>query len=165
MEGFERYLRLVSKTMLVLGMAILAGLMFLTVADISGRAFGRSLSGAYQISELVQVGLICLAWPFATDTGAHVRVDFFLNRLPSRLQHTINIITSAVAVAIFGIISWQGIALVKMTRELGEVVGIIGIPLYPFQIFIPVGAFITSIVLLMQLIKLIRKRENNGGGV
>ena len=98
MEGFERYLRLVSKIMLVLSMAILAGLMFLTVADISLRALGHSLRGAYQISELVQVGLICLAWPFATDSNAHVRVDFFINRFPPWLQHKINIFTGAIYV-------------------------------------------------------------------
>ena len=164
MGTFERYLRFASKIMLVSAMAILAGLMFLTVADIGGRVLGCSLRGAYQISELIQVGLICLAWPFATDTGAHVRVDFFLTRFSPRLQHAINIFTCAIAVIIFGIITWQGIALVKMTRELGEVVGVIGIPLFPFQIFVPVGAFLTCIVLLMQLVKLIYKREITAGG-
>lgn len=150
--------------MLVLSMAILAGLMLLTVADIGGRAFGLSLRGAYGISELLQVGLVCLTWPFATDTNAHVRLDLFINKFPHWLQHKVNIFTCAIAVAIFGIISWQGIALVKMSCELGEIVAIVGVPLYPFQIFVPVGAGITCIVLLIKLIKLIRKRENNAGG-
>ena len=90
--------------------------------------------------------------------------SFFLTRFSPRLQHAINIFTCAIAVIIFGIITWQGIALVKMTRELGEVVGVIGIPLFPFQIFVPVGAFLTCIVLLMQLVKLIHKREITAGG-
>jgi len=151
MQRLEQYINSIANILLVVPLVLLAGLMFLTAADVIGRFFGHAITGAYQISEIMQVGVICLAWPFTTAILGHVRVEFFVLKLPAWIKNKINILNHLIAVLIFALIAWQGIELVKRSWELGELVGIIEIPLFPFQVVISVGASINCLVLLVQL--------------
>ena len=136
---------------MMVALVILTSLMFLTASDITARFFGNAIDGAYQISEIMQVWIICFAWPFTTANFAHVRLEFFIQKFPSWLRHKIDILNNLIVVLIFGLISWQGIELVKRSRELHELIGIIEIPLFPFQVAISIGAFANFLVLLVQL--------------
>ena len=162
MKQFERYVKVITNVLVGVSLIILACLMFLTAADITGRLFGKAIKGAYQMSEIMQVAIICLAWPFTTANFGHIKVEFFMTRLPSWIQNKINIFTHILSVVVFGLIAWQGIVLVKRSRDLHELIGIIDIPLFPFQVVIFIGAFVNCLVLLVQLGYLFTQSKEGG---
>lgn len=130
--------------------------MFLTAVDVIGRFFGRPISGSYQISELTQLWIVCLAWPLSIIKSSHVSVKFLIFRMPSVIKKISSILTHLIAMGVFASIAWQGLEMVKRSFRQVELVNILDIPLYPFQIAVPLGAFISFIVLLVQLFMLSR---------
>lgn len=157
MSGIEKYLDLVMKAVFVVSSALLAGLMFLTAADVIGRGTGYLIVGSYQIIEIMQVGLICLAWPMTTSKSGHIRVDFFLLKFPLRIRTKVDVINNLIVAAIFGILTWQGIELVRRSWELDELISIINIPLFPFQIVVPAGAAVSTLISILRAIILLRE--------
>ena len=161
-EQIDRSVKLISNILFAIGLAALAGIMFLTVADVLGRYLGHSIIGAYQVSEIMELWMICLAWPFAEAIDVHIRMDVVVSRFSKRAQNKIDIFTYILTLGVFCLIAWQGFELVKRNFELGELVGIIGIPLSPFQVVIFIGAGANCLVLFSKLLKLftyLRKSE------
>ena len=161
MERFVLYVKAVSNILFSISLFLLAALMFLTAADVTGRSFGNPIRGAYQISEILQVAVICLAWPLTTSAMGHVRLDLLVSRFSPWLQNKIDFLTTFLSLLVFVIITWQGVVLARRTIELGDLIAIIDIPLYPFVFVIPVGAFLNCLVLLIQLRNLLK--EARGG--
>ncbi|MEW6667048.1 MAG: TRAP transporter small permease [Thermodesulfobacteriota bacterium] len=158
-RNVERLFVMMSNTGVMLSMALLLGVMFFTTADVTGRVLGHPIPGSYQISELVLVWIVCLAWPFAAGTRVHVRMEILLLKLPPRIKETLEHLTSLLTLCVFGLIFWQGIEMIQMTIRLNELVSIIDVPLYPFLIIVPLGALLVCPVLLIQLAKSVAGRQ------
>ncbi|OPY78728.1 MAG: Tripartite ATP-independent periplasmic transporter [Syntrophorhabdus sp. PtaU1.Bin058] len=154
-EMLERWYKFVAKIPFAFAMLLMMALMFLTAVDVIGRFFGRPISGGYQMSELTQLWIICLAWPLTISISSHVSVRFFTDRLSAAIKRATDILMHLVAMGIFASITWQGLEMVRRSKEQAEVVNILDVPLYPFQIAVPIGAFISSIVLLVQVCVLV----------
>lgn len=152
METMERYTKGLANIFLMLGLFITAGLMFLTAFDVTGRSFGHSVPGAYQISEIMEVWIICLAWPVTELVKGHVEMDIVFTRLSRPTQHRIEIFTNLLTLGIFCLVIWQGITLVKRNFDMGELIPILQIPLYPFQVVISIAAAVNCLVLVVRLL-------------
>lgn len=147
-----------------IAMALLVGLMLLTTVDVIGRFFGHAVLGSYQISELVQVWILCLAWPLSVRLKAHVRVEFIASRFPKTLKKVIEYISDILILFVFALLGWQGIKNTLLSRELGDFVSIVEIPLYPFKLAIPIGALIACPVLLFSIIRALSKKRSERNG-
>ena len=152
METMERYTKGLANIFLMLGLFITAGLMFVTAFDVTGRSLGHSVPGTYQISEIVEVWIICLAWPFTELVKGHVEMDIVFTRLSRPTQHRIEILANLLTLGIFCLIVWQGIVLMKRNFNLGEVIPILEVPLYLFQVVIPAAAAVNCLVLIVRLL-------------
>ena len=157
LRRMSHIVKIIADSTALISMALVLGIMFFTTVDVTGRFFDRPILGSFQISELILVWIICLAWPFTIGVRGHVRVELFISALSERTQDIIGIITHLLALGIFVLFFWQGIEMIKLTLELEELVSIIEIPLYPFQFAVPIGALLTCPVIVMQLIALIKK--------
>jgi TRAP-type C4-dicarboxylate transport system permease small subunit len=149
----------VSNVGVMISMALLLCVMFFTTADVTCRYFGHPIPGSYQISELVLVWIVCLAWPFATWNKGHIRVEMLLLKFPQRVRETLEFMSSLLTLCIFGLIFWQGIEMIMMTIRLNELVSIIDVPLYPFLIVVPLGALLVCPVVLVQLAQWVAGRR------
>ncbi len=155
--------KLASSVLFGFSMALIVALMFLTSFDVIGRFLGHAIPGSYQMSELTQVWVICLAWPFTTRVLGHVTVDFVTSRMPPGLLRVFQIMAHVIGMAIFSTIAWQGIEMMRRSREQGELVSILDIPIFPFQLAMPIGGLVTFFVLLVQLCLLVAGRELKEG--
>ena len=156
-KKLDRVVTVIADVAASLSMALIVGIMFFTTVDVVGRFFDHPILGSYQISELILVWIICLAWPMTTGVGGHVRVEILISRFPRTIQNIIGLFTHLMVLGIFLLIFWQGIELIKFSAEMRELVSILDIPLYPFQIALPIGALLTCPLLLIQFVKLMRK--------
>ena len=46
---------------------------------------------------------------------------------------------------------WQGLERSMYARRVGEVMDVVNIPIYPFLLVVPIGAFFLSLELILQL--------------
>jgi TRAP-type C4-dicarboxylate transport system permease small subunit len=161
-KRLDRVVTVTADVVVMVSMVLIVGVMFFTTADVIGRFFDRPILGSFQISELILVWIICLAWPFTAGVRGHVRVEIFISRLPQTVQDVTGLFINLMTLGIFILLVWQGIETIKFTIEMRELVSIIDIPLYPFQFAVPIGALLTCLVLLIQLVKLVRNLKKGG---
>lgn len=103
-----------------------------TVADVIGRRIGLPIDG---VVDLVQLFVMAGAWlvmPFAFMTGAHVGVDFLVERMPRAPAVLFRSLATAVAVALLGLMVWYGYQTAEMRMMYGDRSQQLGIPIIWF---------------------------------
>jgi len=141
---------------------MLAVLMFLGSADVIGRyVFDRPIQGTMGVSQLLLAGVVFFSWGYTQTVGGHIRVTLFMSRLSRRSQTVVNLLMSLVALAIFSIITWQGVVVALSYWHQGRYVDIINVPLFYFQLLVPLGGFVTSLVLITQILHLITEMRKS----
>lgn len=155
----EKLIILFSNLGLLASMGLILAVMFFTTADVTGRIFGFPIPGSYQICELILVWVVCLAWPFSIGTKGHVRVEVLASKFPPAVQRPVELFALVLTLGIFVLLVWQGVKVVMLSIRLNELVSIVEVPLYPFQIVIPLGALLVCPVLLLQIVQLIAGRR------
>ncbi len=145
-----------------ISMILLASVTLLTTVDVVGRQFGHAITGAYQMSELSLVWIILFSWPLTEATKAHVNMDIVVSRLSKRTQRRIGFLGDCLALVAFCIIVWQGVVLVKRNFGLNEMIPIVEVFLYPFQIVIPAAAAINCLVLITRLCEFFKSTTGHG---
>jgi TRAP-type C4-dicarboxylate transport system permease small subunit len=96
-----------NSAMVVIGAIMLIGLTFIVGADITLRyLFNKPLGWVKEVSEytLVGLGFLVAAWILKDD--AHVKMDLVLNKVGSRTQTMMNIITSGISTIVVLITTW-----------------------------------------------------------
>ncbi len=124
MLGFVR--RLV-EFLAVLGVLAYGGAALVTVADVIGRRIGMPVEG---VVDLVQLCVVTGAWlvmPYAFLAGAHVSVDFLVERLPRTVLVPLRILAALTAFVLMALIAktgWDTFAIRTMFGDRSQQLGI-----------------------------------------
>jgi TRAP-type C4-dicarboxylate transport system permease small subunit len=93
--------------MVVVSAILLLGLTFIVGADITLRyLFNRPLGWVKEVSEYILVGLGFLVAAWILKDDGHVKMDLVLNKVGSRVQTMMNIITSVISTIIVLTMTW-----------------------------------------------------------
>lgn len=129
-------------------------LMLQGAADVIGRyLFNKPIIGTMERGELLLALMVFLSWGHTQIKKGHVNVELFISRFPPRAQVITNFATTFLALVLFSLIAWQGALSAKATYESGRLVYVIHWPLAPFQFFVPLGALILCLVLIVELVQ------------
>ncbi|WP_179151842.1 TRAP transporter small permease [Oceanobacillus senegalensis] len=140
-------------------------MMILTSLDALSRyIFSQSIIGAYEITEMyLMVILVFLSMSYVQKIDGHIRLDILFERLPSRLQDTLNIVYYLLGALLMGFIGYQGLLMSLNAWQNNLVMsGLINFPLWLSYIWVPIGSFlimIRQIILSIMLILGIPKEE------
>ena len=149
----EKLIRKITNTFCTIGMGMLVALMFLGTADVLGRYFfNRPIKGAYEISEILLAAIVFFGLAYALAVGGHVRVDTFISLMRPRTQAIAGIIISFLSFVIFVLIGWQGAELAMKSWKYHRLIDVIYVPIWPFQLLVPLGAFTVCLELINQLL-------------
>lgn len=163
MGGFERLQRAVRRTsygLCFFGMFFAIPLMLLTVADVFGRSFfNKPIPGSFELSEYMLAVIVLLGAGYTQQVKGHVGVDFLTRRLPDRLQAVLRALTTAAALAIVGLLIWQGFLDASQERAVSDQ---LRIPQWPFKMLVAVGGAVLWLELLMDLIAALRAAVGRG---
>ncbi|MBM3503098.1 MAG: TRAP transporter small permease subunit [Alphaproteobacteria bacterium] len=120
--AFLRAIDRLSFAFAVIAMAMLIGLVFSMVYEATARyAFNAPTRWSYDVSYMLNGGLIFLAAAFTLTGNNHVRIDFLSTRLPVRGQHAINFAVYALLfLPILGACTWAAIAAAWNAAITGE---------------------------------------------
>lgn len=148
-----RKLRILSRVLSRIGNLALAGMMFLTTADVVGRYFFNApVLGAFEMTEYLMLIVIFSFLAFAQSEKAHITVDIFFDRLPRKLARWINRANHLVCLAMMLLVTWMGIMQAIDLKNNGEISTLLKVPDYPFAGFLVLGCAVLSLEFFIDLI-------------
>lgn len=125
----------------------LAGIMFLTVADVILREFKLPVIGTYEIVSLLGAIVIGFAIPQTSLERGHVLMDFLTERLGPGGRKIFHFLSRILAIITFLIIGWNLLGLGGDFYRTGQVSLTLKIPEYPVAYGIGICCFIECLVL------------------
>jgi TRAP-type C4-dicarboxylate transport system permease small subunit len=111
-------LRLIDRLTAVLAGGVTVLLAVVVLVGVVTRGLGEPLIWTDEAARFLMVWLACLGWILAGRHHSHIRVRFFLDKVPVRLRAAAEIAMQA-AVALFGILTtFYGVELVGRNLEI-----------------------------------------------
>ena len=111
----------VSDKLKILGAACLAGMTFLTCADVVGRYLGHPIFGSVEIVGFMAILSVGLALPYTHQEKGHIGVEIVTQMLPKRTQIIIDLYTGSAAFLVFAVVTWRMFLYAGTMKNSGEV--------------------------------------------
>lgn len=129
------------------GLSLLA-MMLLTVVDVFGRdALAAPVPGAFELTELLMVGVIFSALPLVTAVDGHVTIDMIDVVMPARVRPWHRMCVDGFSAIVVAIIAWQLWIKAGVLTAYGEITLILEIPMGPFTYAMALLTAVTAIIL------------------
>ncbi|MBN2442699.1 MAG: TRAP transporter small permease [Spirochaetales bacterium] len=125
---------------------------FITCLDIVLRIFGTSLIGAYDLVRIAGVIIIGGALPYTTAVKGHVAIEFFFHKLNRIGRIITDSITRIIAIALFGILTYQNCIYGISLYNAGEVTSTLQLPIFWLPFYIAFSCFIVILVIIQNLL-------------
>ena len=154
--GAVRALRRAIGALAGLGVAAYGAAAVITVADVIGRRVGLPVDG---VVDLVQLFVMAGAWlvmPFAFMVGAHVGVDFLVERMPRAPMVILRGTAMLVAVVLLGLMVWYGYQTAGMRIMFGDKSQQLGIPILWYWVPLIAGLAVSILGVVLAFIAVIR---------
>ncbi len=153
-QSLEKAIFPISRFLLLIGQFLLVLMVMLTVVDVFLRyVFNRPILGSYELTEFMMAILVFSSVGYAMVAKGHVVVDLVFARLPQRVQHIVECVTSFIAFTLFSIVTWRNVLHARTTWERNDVTAELFIPISPFVLFVAIGIAVLSLVLFVQFIQ------------
>lgn len=154
LDRFEKFNHRLSACFEWIGLAGMLVMMVITFVDVVGaKVFHWRLFGAIDIVMLSQIVAIAFAMSMALILGRHIQVEFFVARLPRRVQAVIDSVVLFLSLGLFSLIIWRLFVLGYTFQTSGEESQAARIPYYPFAYSIALASIPVLLVLLVRFLK------------
>lgn len=140
----------------VAGWAIAAA-MILVVGNVILRQFGYPLGGTYEWVGFLTALAIGLSLAYCAALGGHVAVTMFVDKLPAKVQSSIDVLTASIVLLFLAMTSWELATYAVEVAASGEVASTTKVPIYPFIYLITLGFLMYGLVQLSVVIESMRK--------
>jgi TRAP-type C4-dicarboxylate transport system permease small subunit len=152
----EKWVLGLSTVFSFIAMGLLLVLATLDSADVIGRySLNMPIQGTLEISEILLAGVVFFGWGYTQSIRGHVSVSFLVSRFPRRVQAIVDFMTSLLMLILLALIVWQGTETAVSYWQSNRLITTIEWPLYPFQLFVPIGALAFCLVLIIQMLHLL----------
>jgi len=160
MEDIFSIIKKLSHFMYWIAGVALASIVFLTVTDVILRRFRMPIDWAYEVVVLLGAIAIGFSVPQTTLDKGHVLMDFFIARLPSKVQRIFIVITRCLGIFIFFIFGWRVFPYGNNLWRSGQVSPILLLPEYPVAYGIGICCFIVCLILFYDLVKKLKEGKS-----
>lgn len=160
-----RYLNLVSKYTSLTSGTLAAVLVFsmalLIIVDVTGRSTtGWTTLVADEVSAFMLVAVVFWGLAHTQYKGRHIEINILTRRFSQRTQERLHLATLILALVIISWFAWLTVGPVATDYvEKTKSLGVARIPMWIPRLFIPVGAGMFGLVLLIEIIKRWTKTE------
>jgi len=136
--------------------------MLLVVSNVLLRAiFGNPIKGTYEVVGLLTAVAVGLGLSYCAYQNGHIAVSFIMDRLPKKVQGTIDCVTDFIAFGFWGVAVWYLIKYADTMRHNGLVTATSEIPIYPFVYVIAVGFFALCLIIVNKRLVIIKEAVRN----
>lgn len=159
-EVMNRRTRRLTHWLAVFGMAPLFLMLAITTVDVIGaKLFSRPVPGGPEVVAVLQVLAITSAAGFLQVLGGHTKIDFFVDRLPARLQAGVAVFIQFLILLLFLALCRESFLLGESLRLAGEVSSSAYIPLCIPAYFMGFCFIVVNLTLVAELLNLLARRE------
>lgn len=145
----------------IVGATLVFLTMFVTTIDVAGRFFRIPFTGTMEISELALAVMVFLGWAFTQAEKGHIFIDIFFNILPKRLRNILDVMNPLLGIALLSLVAWQSVKYAMDTKISLIRTDNLGIPVWPFQFMIFIGAITFCLQLIFDLVDACQKFKEN----
>lgn len=161
MTLFTKTLDKFSDVLKAIGCIAITAMMVLTVFDVVGRFFKHPIFGSIEIIGFLAAITVAAALPYTHKMDGHVGVEILVRLLPKKIQTGIKIITQALTLFLFGLISWQMFLYARELDKTGEVSMNLHFPVHYLVYLISFGLVVFSVTIIETIIENIKKLGGN----
>ena len=136
----------------VAGLAV-AVMIVVTCVDVVGRWFGRPLTGAYDVVELLGAIAITGALPYTTACKGHVAIDFLVRKLPVRISRAVDVFMHLVTISMFAFLTWRFIGYGMEMKVSGQVTLTLRWPIFWMPYWMALCSAVMLLVLVFSLVR------------
>ena len=124
-------------------------MMGLACSNMIMRSLGEPIKGTFELMGFLGAMVAALALAGTQAGGGHIVITIFQKRFPKRVRAVLDMFTSLLNLAFFGLMAWQTWVLALGIREFEELSETLQIVYYPFIIIVCLGvtALVVQIVL------------------
>ena len=151
--------RILNQVLIWIGGVFLLAMILLTCSNIFLRIVLLPVKGTFELMGFFGAIATAFALGYTQRKRGHIAVDILVNRFSARTRKALNSITYVMCVIFFAIVGWRMAQWAGTLRRTGEVTETLRIIFYPFTYGVALGCFILSLVLLVDLLKLIFEGE------
>lgn len=155
MKTFLKTVFKLSRTIQVIAGLMLAFMLILTLSEVILRAFGKPITGSYELISLAGGMVIGFAIPYTSWKRGHVYVDSIINLFSKQKRVIINVTTRCLVIVLFLFIGWNFISMGLDLYTNKEVTATLGLPFYPIICGIGVSCFIQCLILFSDILKIL----------
>ena len=135
-----------------LGMGWVVMMMVLTTVDVAGRYFfSKPVPGAIEMSSFMLGIFGMLGMAYTHQKGANIRVTMVTRALPPVAATLLDILTSILTLQVVGMLAWYGMVMGVEEYHAMTTTDTLGIPLYPLQFLLALGALFLGLEILVNL--------------
>lgn len=120
---------------------------------------GNPILGVNEIVQMAAVALAMLALPYATSSGAHVRVDLLDGRLGRWGRLTGDLFSRALSIVALIILCRQAWSKAVDALEYGDVTNMLQLPIWVAYAAILLGMGLCAVVFAVQMVALVAGRD------
>jgi TRAP-type C4-dicarboxylate transport system permease small subunit len=107
MESIQKTLLFVSGKLKMVGAVFLVGMAVLTCIDVIGRFFKYPIFGTVELVSFMGTIAIACSLPFTHQEKGHIGVELFIQKLPKKARHIVELCTELLSLALFILVSWR----------------------------------------------------------
>jgi TRAP-type C4-dicarboxylate transport system permease small subunit len=144
--------KVVSMASYYTGAAFLLIIMVIVNIDVIGRyLFNSPLWGVLEISEFLLAGCVLLGLGYTEFLGGNVQVELFYDHFSPLWKNILRVFYSLFGIGLYGLIAYTSGILTFDLFKANLTSDVLRIPAWPFRAFVPIGACLVVMVLVLKL--------------
>ena len=131
----------------------------LILAQVIARNLGSTVRDAEEFAAWAMAAAGFFGLAYTLHSGAHIRVQVGLRFLPDAAKHAVEVIASAIALAIAAYLAWNCIAFVWESYSFKEVSqGLVPVPMWLPQLPMAIGSALLVVAFAERLVCVLQRR-------
>lgn len=159
MVVLEKISRILNLVFIWIAGLCLAAMILMTCANIFLRVVWIPLKGTYELMGYFGAMVTAFALGYTQMKKAHIAVDVLVTLFKPKVQLILQGINSLICTIFFSIAGWQISQYATTLWKTGEVTETLLIAYYPFAYGVAGGCLLLALVMLIEFLKLLFKRQ------
>jgi C4-dicarboxylate transporter DctM subunit len=135
------------------GLFILVMMVLTTIDTFLRDVLDRPMSGVYELSSMMMVGILYLGISYVQSKRNHIRMDLLSSKLSPNNQMVLQLLADVIFLSLAVIITWQmGLKFLNAWTTGDYYYGVVRFPLWPAKLAICLGTALVSVRLISDII-------------
>jgi TRAP-type C4-dicarboxylate transport system permease small subunit len=159
MEFLDKASKILNQAFIYIAGVFLVGMILLACSNILLRIVWLPVKGTYELMGFFGAIVTAFALGYTQIKRGHIGIDIVVMQFSAKLQRILHGINYFICMIFFSIAGWQIAKWAGILWKTGEVTETLRIIFYPFTYGVALGCFVLTLVLLVDLLRVLIKGE------